>query len=233
LPAVEEINSAFHDKVTKELVTAAPAANVGPRYVRFIFVAGRPDDLRDVRDAIEAYDQVGGEEWQPFMPNLDRRAGVIAMEVVSSQNLLYRHVPLDAQIVQHLAEAEKNNEIAVVVVDPWTVGLPNYRQMMNTVDQLNIINCIVMVPWNLNHPMTKDKQQDLFAKLKAAFPRKTLVKDPVSFLDNVNSLDDLKRDLSVALTQTRGRMMSFSQAFSFAAGGTVIQKPSVSAAPMG
>jgi FxsC-like protein len=210
-PQLNAMHSAFLEPDSKEFASSDVDANIGADYARLVFVAGKPTELKPIRQVLDSYGKVGGQEWQPFMPSIARRVGAVAQEVAAAQEMFTSILPLDHTLMQQLQAAEKNNEVVVLVVDPWTVKLPHYQAPMNDYDQRNLINCVVLVPWNPNDPAMVNQRAQLELFLRQAFPRKTTVKDPNCFIDNIASLEDFKKVLAEVLTKARARVMQLRQ----------------------
>jgi len=230
LPELANIKSAFHQTLTPNIDSSQAWSNVGPRNIGFIIVAGKPAELQQFRDMLSAYGESGGEEWCPYMPDINQGAALIAQSVASSPEigLVAKFWALDNEFITHLENAEKKNQVVVIVVDPWTVGLTNYRDLLSKYDRVNLVNCVVLVPWNPKHDKTMQQRDKLEQQLRQTFPRKMLAKDPNSFLDSISSLEELKKQLAAVVIKAQARIQQVAQVYNRPAGADLIAKPVLS-----
>ncbi len=231
-PALDELDNAFAagepQATTKSNVALAattidtdPAAvaapteiaqqeTVGPRYVQFIFVAGSRGELASIRQTLNHYGS-RGDEWQPYLPEVDEQIKFLTAEVALRERLFPMIVELDDDSWQRIGQAEDDNNIIVVVVDTWTLRLARYAQFMQTYDQRDSINCVVLVPWNPNDPEAVQYRELLKGIIYSTFKVKANSNTPHIFYEWISSPDDLKRDLSAALANARARILRKSE----------------------
>jgi FxsC-like protein len=227
LPPINEIKNAFHRRGAQAVKLAGEAANVGPRFVQFVFVAGRRDELRAVREKLDPYGEEGGFDWQPFLPEFTDEIGIMAQEVAWREKLHYGFVQLDNDITKRLDEAECQNKIVAIVVDTWTLCLPRYSNFMNEYDRRNFVHCVVLIPWNSRDDETEINRSILVNKMWGTFPHHAVKPDPNCFLDSISSPDELKKGLSVALNKARARITEKAEVMKKAESGQVIGKPRI------
>jgi FxsC-like protein len=205
---MREIRSAFVvDQPGRKMVdTSGISETVGPRYVQFIYVAGKHSELREIRKSLDYYGHEGGIDWKPFLPNVTNKVAMLAAEVALKDDLLSEVVPLDVGITQRLEEAERTNKIVVIIVDVWSLRLQRYHTLMRLVDERNFLNCVVLVLWNRQDNETLLSRPELEKAIQATFPNKWIMRDPM-FLDSIESLDELKKQLSDAMHKARARIV--------------------------
>ncbi|HWN42445.1 MAG TPA: TIR-like protein FxsC [Thermoanaerobaculia bacterium] len=213
LPPPQEVQSAFHVRPGVPEAAAPAASNVGPRYVQFIFVAGKRDEfeLQNLRQRLECYGTEGGLDWQPYLPEQKEEIAIVAQGVAASEKLRYQEVPLDSDLIAHLEKALKDNKIVAIIVDTWTLRLEQYHELMRVYDQRSFANSVVIIPWNLNDEETKQTEATLRRAIEGTFQNRCLSKDPHSFFDAVQSPEDLRTSLSKALNTARTRIFSLAE----------------------
>jgi FxsC-like protein len=204
-PDIQDITSAFHGLNAQTSSMGSDVSQTrGPRYVQFIFVAGKRSELQGIRQGLDCYGPSGGLDWQPFLPPVQDEVALLAQEVAVKEKLFYETVPLDANIIQKLEEAENRHKLAVIIVDRWTLDLPQYHNYMRQYDDREFINCVVLVPWNQQDDETLSNGSRLTQRIRRTFRKKGwLNRDPSRFLEPISSPDELKQQLSETLHKTR------------------------------
>jgi FxsC-like protein len=226
-PDIKQTTSAFHRADAQISAVNDVSQTVGPRYVQFIFVAAKHNELREIRKSLDYYGHEGGLDWKPFLPKVTDEVAMLATEVALKEKLRYETVPLDADIIEKLKEAEQNNKIVVIIVDTWTLHLERYCTLMRPYDDLNFLNCVVLVPWNPHDDETLLSRSMLEKKIQETFPKKWILRDPSSFLDSINSLDELKKQLSDTLRTASTRIIQKMEVVKKAESAQVIDKPTI------
>ena len=171
---------------TPAAVAAAPApvqppqtAGANPRYVKFIFLAGRRQELQPYRASLDPYGESGGE-WRPWLPDPRDEVDLLVQEVIQRERLISDGaIPLDNELDKRLKEAENGNKIVVIVVDLWTLRLEDYRKhMRDVVDPKQFVNCVIVVPWNPQDSEAVNQRQTLEMLLQATFVNRTANDSP-------------------------------------------------------
>jgi FxsC-like protein len=207
-PDIRTVESAFQQPGTHLVATHSDATPTGPRFVQFFFVAAKRSELAGVRQDLQFYGEEGGLDWRPYLPELAEEISIFAQQVATQQNLRYESVPLGDDFADALEEAVRRRKIVVVVVDSWTVRLTPYRDLMTRLDDRELDNCIVVVPWNLNDPETADTRDVLVTAIRATFAKKAGRRDPQSFVDSTASHLQLKDELAKSLVAAQARILA-------------------------
>ncbi|HEU0077485.1 MAG TPA: FxsC protein [Longimicrobiaceae bacterium] len=175
---------------------------IGPRYVKFVYVAATQQEIAAMRKQHEAYSSKTALEWHPYHPPEKDEVVMLAQEVTFSRKFIYQEIPFDvrrnASLLKALEEAEQNGNLIVLIVDPWTLRLQGYFGSMQDCDAHANLQYAVAVPWNLADPETLAARDVLEATLANAFQHSSR-KDPNYFLNPVGSADELKRRLAESL----------------------------------
>ncbi len=225
-PSVKQVPSAFQPPPgTPAAPTPASPANVGPRYVQFIFVAGRRNEIeaQRLRKKLDYYGGEGGPDWQPYLPDVAEEIAFLANAVAISEKLRYEMVPLDANLIQRLDEAERDNKVVAIIVDTWTLRLEQYHRFMREYDKRSYQNCVVLIPWNYDEE-TKRTEETLQQAVQLTFLNRCLSKDPNTFIDTIRSPEELRTSLSRALNAARMRIFTVADVKKKAESGNVIAK---------
>jgi FxsC-like protein len=201
----------------------------GPRYVQFIFVAGKQTELPAAqRSVLKFYGPQGGADWKPF---LDAKAGSaveLAKEVISEavEGLNYEEVTLSEGLIEQINEAAKQEKIVVVVVDTWTLRLPSYNQWIAPLDEYSSVNCLTLVLWNLEDDETDVNEKLLKTAVEGTFTTKISQNAP-NFIPTIKCYDDFKTELSQALVRAQAAIVKKAEVkkkFKFA----LVQTPQLS-----
>lgn len=207
LRPLEEIENAFLKPAAPAPQSAWKSGAGGFKSVLFVFVAAKPKELTGIKRAIDCYGEEGGRQWAPYLPPITDAVGILAQEVAAKQKVFYNELPLDEKLMERLEQAEKNQEIVIIIIDPWTLRLSNYQNIVKPYDKRNFINCAVLIPWNEHDPETLQARKDLEKDLKNIFIFKTEYKLPVYYRDSILSIKDLKSKLSKTLAEIRLKLI--------------------------
>lgn len=179
----------------------------GPRCAQFVYVAALRDEFREasISRPDEAYgDEPDSEyEWKPFFPPADTKAHRLVSHVASECDLLPERLPISNDLDDQIRDAEKKNKIVILLVDPWTLKLDRYRQILQKYDERRFYNAVLIVPWNESDPMTAAQSDQLRSLLEETFSRQEILPDRA----DLNSEAKLTAHLKTALQQCRARIV--------------------------
>jgi FxsC-like protein len=213
LGPLDRIKNAFAPTQPGTAKPGGGQASGGFRNVWVIYVVARPDELSDLKKTVESYGTGGRKEWQPYLPPVAKSIGVLAQEVVSKQNCFYYSMEWETtdDLVEVLREAENKKEIVLIIVDAWTVRLPEYRDFMKPFDKVNLSNCSVLVPWNDQDPETDQDRKELEAAIKETFRfTAELKRNTVYYRGSITSDRALKTNLMKTLSDIRMKLLESS-----------------------
>jgi FxsC-like protein len=212
-PSIHEIVNPF----SSQLSTGVSAAGVspatrGPRYAKFVFVAGKREEMRGIRQQLSCY---GMDEkridWCPYREGLvedpNHMIGIIAQKAASDVGLVFEPMVVDRDLVQQLRQAEAELNIAVLIVDPWSLHLQDYEQLMREYDQSRFINSGLLIPWNIADQETNANAEILRGKIMQVFERIACQKD-MTFRPDIRSRQDLRDAMMLALNEVRRQIAS-------------------------
>jgi FxsC-like protein len=212
LPAVQSLTKLSEvASIFSPATRIAPAAGeTGPRYVQFIFVAGKKSEMENAqRKRLKFYGQKGGSDWQPFLDSYQGSASALAIEAVESfaKNIHYEEVVLGQGIVEQIKEASSQGKIVVVVADTWTLKLKSYIDLVTPLDEYSSMNCITLILWNEEDQESKLEKEKLTLAVKGVFKTKYALSIKNFFPDSIKSSAKFKEELERALAEAQAKIL--------------------------
>jgi len=223
LPPLDQVVETFPTQDAPPAQDAQPqVAGANPRYVKFIFLAGRKQELKPFRASLDPYGESGGE-WRPWLPDPRDEVDLLVQDVVQRERLISDGViALDNYLEERLNEAENSNKIVVIVVDLWTLQLESYSKLMrDVVDPKQLVNCVIVVPWNPQDTEAVNQRQTLENLLQATFVRRT-ANDSPDLLTQIDSATKMKDRLAAMLQVTRSKIIKRAEVLRKATGAEAI-----------
>jgi len=215
-PPLKAVPSAFVKQVVARTEPQQAASPVHvqdePRHVRFVFVAGNPNEFGGVRSPA-AYVSTGARDWRPFYPQITSRIGRFVQNFVSDEELDFdsSELLLDDNLIQEIEKAYHERKIVIILVDGWSVSWKQeYQQILQRFDRdlkPYIINCSVLVPWNESDTEVADRRDAIVETVRNTFDiRANVWKNPIFYRDSIRSIDELRDALREVLTHIRSEM---------------------------
>jgi FxsC-like protein len=174
--------------------------------VRVVMAVGRKAELAAVRTIVSSYDDEG-KLWRPFAPDSPLTIMAEAQGVVAREDLESVVLPLDHELCGKIDEAEKNNEIVVVLADPWTLKVSAYADQLRPFDRRLSVNCAFIVVWNKNDDETKQRNDELEDTLNGIFLNKKIFPPPGHLFSGVGSCTEFAAQLKGALIEAKLRVI--------------------------
>jgi FxsC-like protein len=187
---------------------------LGPRYVKFIFIVGSKEEIRQTqRTQVDNYGGFKGTDWRPYYPVSQTEVGRLALVCAAKdvETLGYDIVSVDESLLGQLETMEKNNNVVIIVVDPWTLKIDRYRNQLRNFDDRSFVNCAVLIPWNLNDPETNRDLEELRGHVGWALGKRIVQKDPTAILDRINSAERLDTEMAACFNKVRMRLIEYAQ----------------------
>jgi len=223
LPPLDQVVETFPAPPSAPAQAAQPqVAGANPRYVKFIFLAGRKQELRPYRASLDPYGERGGE-WRPWLPDPKDEVDLLVQDVIQRERLIMDgEIPLDNELEERLDDAENSNKIVVILVDLWTLQLANYRKLMrDVVDPKQLVNCVIVVPWNPQDPEALNQRQTLEDLLQSTFVKRT-ANDSPDLLTQIDSATKLRDRLAAMLQVTKSKIIKRAEVLRKATGAEAI-----------
>lgn len=221
-----QVKNAFEVPVQVGVAAPAPSAT-GPAHVRFVLVAAKSDEVKPPRQTVDAY---GGtcNDWRPYYPTAQARIGPLVQRIASEADFTSELLPADQDVHQRIQDAEKNNSLLFLVVDPWTLRLKRYKEYVERYDQYTSLNCAALVPWNLQDPESAVQLPQLDVAVNASFGRKLAMGD-VMLRTRLETEEALRTELSKVLALAQSKVINYATVVQKAQSDQVFVKPVLSA----
>jgi FxsC-like protein len=185
-----------------------PCKASGPRYAHFVFVAanrGELSNMASIRDHA-AYDDEGAF-WKPYLPPRDETIFTVATYTARRLRLTPIEIPVDCGIDELLDRARAEETIVVIIVDPWTLLLPRYADLMSRCDRVDLYNCAILIAWNHQDPQTQRELESLTAEARRTFASKWSNRPANFYHDAATSLESFCGILATALTRAQSNII--------------------------
>jgi FxsC-like protein len=204
LRPLDDVKNAFHDD-------GQPDVDDGDR-AWFVFVAPKPVELAKARASVDRYRKSGGRDWRPFHPHVKESVGLIAQTAAAQYDRYYAEVPLSANLLAELTKAETAHEPVVVLVDPWSLTLQDYRSKMTGLDKHIVDTSAILVSWNSPDPETDSHRAELKTLVAKTFAYRAKVGRTLHYWGEVDNPSDLKTRLLEMLAHYTNRMLETTEA---------------------
>jgi FxsC-like protein len=227
---LEEIKPVFPvAPTTADAPLNARRSDANPRYVNFVFVVGRREEMQEarIRQKLEYYRE-SGREWTPYLPEVKDEIDLLVQRIVLRRDFSPENIiTLNDELLNHLKEAQNKNQIVVIVVDSWSLKIKNYHEWMNQFDDGTFLNCIVVILW-VNDDETINNRKELEKVVLGTFTSRILNKAG-GFLDCDGPLSKLESQLGEMLGDTKEKILRAAEVRRGIASGRLITKSVISA----
>ena len=204
-PSLSSVPSAFEER--------APAwgqpvpVTGGISNACFVFVAGRNNELQNLRTALDFYGTTDGWDWKPFHPFVQETVGAMAQTVAGELGMRFQQLTCDDKLSDALREAKRNHVPTLIMTDAWTLFVPKYANAMKEYDDLNLANCAVLMPWNNEDSETVASHVRLRELLFSVCPQKASSPPPAHLWDSITTMNELRARTKTTLEELRLRLM--------------------------
>jgi FxsC-like protein len=237
LPDIKTVADAFHSQAA-ELSGGNPleestenSQNGGPQFAEFVYVAARRDEILKLKPVGPNHEYYGSisPQWIPYLPPDEAKEArqVVFFAQAAANNegfIIYQQGPAQSNLIERLEEAQKNNRTVVLIVDTWTLELPQYQAIMQKYDAVNFRNCAVLIIWNKDSSANRDILQ---RAIQRALYVKSGIKDERYYIDSIRSEADLIKFLSVALQKVKMQIVEYGEVFRKIDSQEIINKPEI------
>ena len=199
LPPFAEVPNAFgqSDAPSSPAPVVQAADAIGPpTAARVVYIAAGANEFASAR--AQALNQLSrtdttpygknGYFWKPFLPSLDRVVGELTFDSVRG----YEYKPTESSraIIEALLKEDRPDEMVVLVVDPWTIRLPDYQKLMRGFDARQPVYSGVVIPWNDQDQENIAADAELGATVRVTFQR--MFSDQNRFRYRIRSAKDFE-----------------------------------------
>ncbi|MFG3056209.1 TIR-like protein FxsC [Kitasatospora sp. NPDC048239] len=146
--------------------------------------------------------------WAPYHPPTQPSLVVRAQQVITSAGHTTTLEEIGTGLGEKLDQAREDNQISVLLVDPWMAGSDRYRSALREYDDQNHPVTGVMVPSGSDDPSGGPERDALWAGVRGVFRRNWLRRSDPEHLFRVavprESFDD---QLTIMVTVAQNKLM--------------------------
>ncbi|WP_326847192.1 TIR-like protein FxsC [Streptomyces kaniharaensis] len=189
----------------------APAVQPAPTagMVRLFIAAGKASDA-----AAEGGFHAGGWygarpwHWAPYHPPTQPSLAVRAQQVITAAGHTTTLEEIDAGLGEKLDQAREDNQVSVLLVDPWMAGSDRYRSALRGYDDQNHPVTGVMLPSGSGDPAAGPERDALWHGVRGVFRRNWLRRSDPEHLFRVQvNRDNFDSDLTIMVTVAQNKLM--------------------------
>jgi FxsC-like protein len=197
----------------------------GPSYASFIYISAKKSEIRKVKTNSEAYGKEGGWDWKPYFPKIDKEIAFIVQSVSSDVKIRCEHVSSNANPLSVVENAFKDNNIVILIIDPWSLKLQDYANKASDYDAHEYLNCAVMVSYNSYDLETIRSKENLKGVVQSVFIHKSAIMNPETFKPNISSYEETSIVLSETLQKIQSKLIHASKIKKHISGNGLKMKP--------
>ena len=117
----------------------------GSKVINFVVAAGTSAEMQNVRQVLDTYGRTW-RDWAPYVPRYCDPLVLKAQDVAVEQRMISGPVLAGDDLIQVLDRAKKNQELVVLLVDPWIVGIERYRDLLEQLGSRRYMNVAILLP---------------------------------------------------------------------------------------
>ncbi|MFE2724934.1 TIR-like protein FxsC [Kitasatospora sp. NPDC059327] len=189
-------------------IRPAPTAGM----VRLFIAAGRSSDAAAAAGAGGACrgGWYGAKSWQwaPYHPPTQPPLAVRAQQVITSAGHTTTLEEIGPGLGERLDRAREDNQVSVLLVDPWMAGSEVYRPALREYDDQNHPVTGVMVPAGTDDPPAGPERDALWTGVRGVFRRNWLRRSDLEHLFRVAvGRESFDTDLTIMVTVAQNKLM--------------------------
>jgi hypothetical protein len=147
-----------------------------------------------------------GWDWQPY-PEKRKTIGAMAQQISGDLGLRYEEIACDATLPNKLRETRTSSVPTILFGDPASLRDGAYAQSMREYDDLYLLNCGALVPWD-EESKKKGNNDDAWLYLKdRVCQQKTKIPPPNHEWRSIFSQDDLETKTRTVIENIRLRLL--------------------------
>ncbi|WP_327682243.1 TIR-like protein FxsC [Kitasatospora sp. NBC_00458] len=186
-------------------VRSAPTAGM----VRLFVAAGRaPDTTAEIGSRTGGWYGAKPWHWAPYHPPRNPSLVVRAQQLLTAAGHTTIMDEIGPDLGERLDQAREDNQVSILLVDPWAADSERYRSALREYDDQNHPVTGVLIPTGTDDPASGPEHDALWAAVRGVFRRSWLRRsDPEQlFRVGVNS-EDFDDVLTVMVTVARNKLM--------------------------
>lgn len=165
-------------------------AGVPSRRVSFVVTAATAQNIAAVRGCAGRYDSKP-VDWCPH--EVDKPLVRAAVSVAQKKELTAFPLNIDDSLSRVIDEAKKEHELVILLVDPWTLLLSDYRKLVEWYDGRQYLHTAALVVWDAD-PDTMVSRDDLLNTVSRVFQVSKISNKP-TYSDRAGTAKKFKREL--------------------------------------
>jgi FxsC-like protein len=201
IPDFNKVKDAFTLPVIEE---SRPIIDIppGPSHVSFVSFVGTKAELEGKLQNIERYGHTS-QDWKPYFPSDTRRVGPFCQNIVSGMDYTSSHLPMSNDIIDQLKTLKNQNNIVLIIIDLWSLkAMERIENCLRSYNTTNVVNCSIMVPWNIQDGEFEHDADHLKGKIKEVLFA-TIEQKPQTVNIPIESFDDLSAKIKNAVENIR------------------------------
>lgn len=147
------------------------------------------------------------EKWAPYRPRLDEPLADFAARIAAQSSLRARVTSVD-RLDECLEQARRNNQVVVILVDAWSIRIPENQRILYRYDQRDDRPAAVMIPFSSADAETQEHAHELAESVRRTFPRNMRRPEDVRFRRSVLTHQSFDGDLQALLEVSRNRIFA-------------------------
>ncbi|MFE5582656.1 TIR-like protein FxsC [Kitasatospora sp. NPDC056531] len=191
-------------------VPATELPSARPGLVRLFVAAGRVGRGDGRPGPAEGGGWYGAQpwDWAPYHPPTMPSLVAQAQRVITRAGHITTLDEVGPGLSRDLDRARENNQVSVLLVDPWSAGREPYRQVLREYDDQNHPVTGVLVPTGTDDPPEGPARAQLWGGVRAVFPRNWLHRSGPEPLFRVKvSRERFESELLRAVTVAQNRLL--------------------------
>jgi TIR domain-containing protein len=201
-PNMDTYPMAFPEILVPSAAVPAGAPPDGPQAVRFVYVASTSPAW-----AWTPFPPVPPAPPPPADPIGKLAVGIAMQRGFFPDRLDLAPNVLPPRFIDELAEAKRNNTPVVLLIDPRTLQLTTYYNLLDAYDDINYLNCAALIVWDSNPALTAAQRLALENLVGTVFDD-SLARTSQFFLDDIRSPKDLAERLPKVLDDLQTNVRS-------------------------
>lgn len=222
VPDLTQTPSAFTVADLRVDPAAATPATTGSQHVHFIIAAGSRSDMDEIRQDLSYYGETAAD-WAPYLPALDRPLASHA-QALAADRLVGSDVAEIGDLIERIEQASRNNEIVVLLVDPWSTRLDAYRKVLAEADRRGLGGTAVLAPANQTDLETERNLDELGFDLRQTL-RNSAKRPGTLFRTRIGTVDNFDTDLANVLEEARNRVFTEGRVHNLPLGQSSSERP--------
>ena len=230
IPTYSEISNSFCD-INLSIQNVDINQNViSPKIptnrVYLMFVVGSIEEIEPEFKVSGIHSPNNNFAWFPF-----KEEDVIELthRFVAQEGYQPSPLDFDPNYLEKLKKAEKENRVVILFVDSWTLGLQQYRTILNKYDNIKLGNCAVLIP---QAEIIKQKNKSAVNPrdyVEYCFKKTKTISHQNYFWYPVNSEKDLTKNLLDSIIYIQSALIASAKHYREIEGGFSLNNNSIDA----